>query len=135
MLPNLFGRAALWTVLPLGEPVLTLVLERSRDVQRHNDRARDEFGVRRSGEVNERRGRMQVLATSDTALGQGGEGDAMVASLTRRFYLAALGVFLAVLMCPVPGYATCDPSTDPDKSDIANARAAVAANCPCTGAA
>ena len=58
----------------------------------------------------------------------------MVASLTRRFYLVALGVFLAVLVCPVPGYATCDPTADPDKSDIANARAAVAANCDCAGA-
>ncbi len=58
----------------------------------------------------------------------------MVASLARRFYLAALGVFLAVLMCPVPAYATCDPTADPDKSDVANVRAAVGANCDCAGA-
>ena len=43
-----------------------------------------------------------------------------------RLVLAALG---ALLISTAPGHATCDPSTDPDKSDIANARAAVAANC------
>ena len=30
--------------------------------------------------------------------------------------------------------APCDPTTDPDKTDIANARAAVGANCDCAGA-
>src|SRR5437899_98633 len=49
-----------------------------------------------------------------------------------RLVLAALG---ALLISAGPGQATCDPSTDPDKSDIANARAAVAANCDCAGAA
>ena len=31
--------------------------------------------------------------------------------------------------------AKCDPTADPDKSDIANARAAIAASCDCAGAA
>src|SRR5215470_18083900 len=47
-----------------------------------------------------------------------------------RLVLAALG---ALLISTGPGQAACDPSTDPDKSDIANARAAVAANCDCIG--
>ncbi len=47
-----------------------------------------------------------------------------------RFSLAAPAVLLALLVSTVLGHAACDPSTDPDKSDIANARAAVAANCP-----
>jgi len=54
----------------------------------------------------------------------------MVASSARRFHLA----LLALLVSAVPSYAKCDPTTDPDKSDIANARAAVAANCDCAGA-
>jgi len=49
-----------------------------------------------------------------------------------RLVLAALG---ALLISTGPGQAACDPSSDPDKSDIANARAAVAANCDCIGAA
>src|SRR3989475_9949714 len=49
-----------------------------------------------------------------------------------RLVLAAFG---ALLISTGPGQAACDPSTDPDKSDIANARAAVAANCDCAGAA
>ena len=32
------------------------------------------------------------------------------------------------------GFAKCDPSTDPDKTDVANARAAVETNCDCIGA-
>src|SRR5947207_12615042 len=51
-------------------------------------------------------------------------------SLT-HLVLAALA---ASFISTAPGHATCDPSTDPDKSDIANARAAVAANCDCAGA-
>ena len=31
--------------------------------------------------------------------------------------------------------AKCDPTTEPDATDVANARAAVAANCDCAGAA
>src|SRR5438132_1394943 len=54
----------------------------------------------------------------------------MIASSARRFHLA----LLALLMSAGPSYAKCDPTTDPDKSDIANARAAVAANCDCVGA-
>ena len=41
---------------------------------------------------------------------------------------------LALVMNAVPGRAACNPTTDPDKTDIAHARAAVAANCDCTGA-
>src|SRR3989475_4094706 len=48
-----------------------------------------------------------------------------------RLVLAAFG---ALLISTGPGQAACDPSTDPDQSDIANARAAVAANCDCAGA-
>jgi hypothetical protein len=33
-----------------------------------------------------------------------------------------------------PVIAACDPPSEPDRSDIANARAAVAANCDCAGA-
>src|SRR5713101_5316838 len=58
----------------------------------------------------------------------------MVASSARRFHLALRASLLAVLMNTALSYAKCDPSTDPDKSDIANARAAVAANCDCAGA-
>ena len=77
---------------------------------------------------------METLPRQTPLLPVKGEGDAMVASLTRRFYLVALGVFLAVLVCPVLGYATCDPTAEPDRSDIANARTAVGANCDCAGA-
>src|SRR5437899_13096173 len=57
----------------------------------------------------------------------------MVRSWAVRFPLALLAPLLAVLMSAVLSYAKCDPTTDPDKSDIANARAAVAANCDCAG--
>ena len=36
-----------------------------------------------------------------------------------------------LLLAPAAAGAKCDPTVDPDKSDIANARAAVAANCDC----
>jgi hypothetical protein len=58
----------------------------------------------------------------------------MVASSARGVSLAARVVLLAVLATAGLGYAKCDPSTDRDRSDIANARPAVAANCDCTGA-
>ncbi len=58
----------------------------------------------------------------------------MVPLSARKFRLALLAGLLAVLCAAVPSYAKCDPTTDPDKSDIANARAAVAANCDCAGA-
>jgi len=48
----------------------------------------------------------------------------------RRLHVAALLTVFSVLTA----HAKCDPTTDPDESDIANARAAVAANCDCTGA-
>ncbi len=52
----------------------------------------------------------------------------------RTSNLAVLTALLAGLVSASSGHATCDPTTDPDKSDIANARAAVAANCDCAGA-
>jgi hypothetical protein len=44
--------------------------------------------------------------------------------------MSVLVLALLVAMAS-PGLAKCDPASDPDKSDIANARAAVAANCDC----
>src|SRR5881628_406531 len=58
----------------------------------------------------------------------------MAASPARSFCVAAPAALLVLFASAVPGQAACDPSTDPDKSDIANARAAVAANCDCAGA-
>jgi hypothetical protein len=46
---------------------------------------------------------------------------------------ACLG--LSLVLAARTAIARCDPTTDPDKSDIGNARAAVAANCECAGAA
>jgi hypothetical protein len=57
----------------------------------------------------------------------------MVASSARRFHLALLAALLVVFVSAVPIYAKCDPTTDPDKTDIANARAAILANCDCAG--
>jgi hypothetical protein len=50
------------------------------------------------------------------------------------FVPVAAAMFLNVVIGAAPGHAACDPTTDPDKTDIANARAAVAANCSCAGA-
>jgi hypothetical protein len=50
--------------------------------------------------------------------------------ITLRVVLA----FLPLLASARIGLARCDPSVDPDKSDIAHARAAVAANCDCATA-
>lgn len=47
---------------------------------------------------------------------------------------SVLGLSL-VAFSAAPVFARCEPSTEPDLSDIANARAAVAANCDCSGAA
>ena len=58
----------------------------------------------------------------------------MAASPARSFCVAAPAALLVLFASAVPGQAECDPTTDPDKSDIANARAAVAANCDCAGA-
>lgn len=43
-----------------------------------------------------------------------------------------LGLFVLVAVA-TRAFAKCHPTTDPDRSDIANARAAVAANCDCAG--
>src|SRR5262249_29527646 len=48
--------------------------------------------------------------------------------------LAAAVALCALLVSAVASHAGCDPTTEPDKSDIANARAAIAANCDCAGA-
>ena len=58
----------------------------------------------------------------------------MVWSPTRARELAGLAVVLAVVVAAGPAHTACDPGTDPDKADIANARAAVAASCDCAGA-
>jgi hypothetical protein len=58
----------------------------------------------------------------------------IIGSAAKVRMIAALAACFAVLTSAVPAHAHCDPSTDPDKSDIANARAAVAANCDCAGA-
>jgi len=58
----------------------------------------------------------------------------MVASSLPRSQLSAVAALVAVLASAAPGSATCDPTSDPDRTDIANARAAVAANYDCTGA-
>ena len=48
---------------------------------------------------------------------------------------ASAGLCLCVVLTAAcVARATCDPTTDPDKTDIASARAAVAANCDCAGA-
>jgi hypothetical protein len=52
---------------------------------------------------------------------------------TWKLHLAALAALLYVLTGAHSSYAKCDPTTDPDKTDIASARAAVAARCNCTG--
>src|SRR5262245_39233635 len=43
----------------------------------------------------------------------------------------ALFAFAAVLVSRALGLAACDPTTDPDRSDVANARTTVATNCDC----
>ena len=52
----------------------------------------------------------------------------------RRLCLATLAALLALLLNTAPAHARCNPDIDPDKTDIANARAAVAADCDCAGA-
>src|SRR5262245_34468212 len=49
------------------------------------------------------------------------------------FQTFALAGVLGVLVSAPPGHAICDSSSDPDKTDVANARAWVAANCDCDG--
>jgi hypothetical protein len=45
--------------------------------------------------------------------------------------LSLLFTLTAVLFVASPSHAACDPTADPDASDLAAARAAVEANCPC----
>src|SRR5262249_16159155 len=45
--------------------------------------------------------------------------------------LIALAALVAVLFSAGSSRAKCDPSTDPDKSDIANARVQIATTCDC----
>ena len=47
--------------------------------------------------------------------------------------IRSLVAFLAILTTVQRGWAGCDPSADPDRSEVANARAAVAAACDCNG--
>jgi hypothetical protein len=58
----------------------------------------------------------------------------MVASPARSFRVAAQAALFVLVASAVPGHAKCDATTDPDKSDVANARAVVAVNCDCAGA-
>jgi len=58
----------------------------------------------------------------------------MVMSPLRRFVRPALAALLTLLVSAAPGHAACDPTKDPDKTDIANARAQIAAACDCAGA-
>ena len=44
----------------------------------------------------------------------------MSMSPVRRFNRPALAALLTVLVSAAPGHAACDPTTDPDKTDIAN---------------
>jgi hypothetical protein len=53
----------------------------------------------------------------------------------RKFSVAAIAALLVLLLSAVHGCTACDPTTDPDKTDIANARAVAAAHCNCAGAA
>ena len=57
-----------------------------------------------------------------------------IGSAAKVRMIAALATSLAVLTSAVPAHAHCDPTTDPDKTDIANVRAAVAGSCDCAGA-
>jgi hypothetical protein len=58
----------------------------------------------------------------------------MLESSARRRSLAAPLALLWLVMSAAVGHAKCDPTTEPDKSDIAAARAAIAANCDCAAA-
>src|SRR5262249_43272081 len=78
-----------------------------------------------SGQNRTDRGRDSV--SDETSSPSREERTAMV-TLARSLALA----FFVVLVSSVPGHAACDPSTDPDKTDIANVRAAVAAHCDCS---
>jgi hypothetical protein len=58
----------------------------------------------------------------------------MILSRVRRFHRLALTALLTLLVSAAPGHAACDPTTDPDKTDIANARDQIATTCDCAGA-
>lgn len=58
----------------------------------------------------------------------------MITTRVRRSALVAAVVFLDVAAGSARGHAKCSPTSDPDLTDVANARAAVAANCDCSGA-
>jgi hypothetical protein len=49
--------------------------------------------------------------------------------------VVARAVLVALLTTARVGLATCNPAVEPDRTDVANARAAVAASCNCAGAA
>lgn len=51
----------------------------------------------------------------------------------QHFVRAAACLGLLITTSPAWSGATCDPTTEPDRTDVANARAAVAANCDCPG--
>jgi len=55
----------------------------------------------------------------------------MLESSARGRRLAASVALLALVMSTAVGHAKCDPTTEPDKSDIATARKAIADNCDC----
>jgi hypothetical protein len=60
--------------------------------------------------------------------------ETMIKRFTASFallFLAICGIPLARATCVNCGVGGCVPTLDPDKTDIANAEAAVAANCPC----
>jgi len=46
-----------------------------------------------------------------------------------------IGTALVILLSTVRAIGACDPTTDPDKADVANARAAIEASCGCATAA
>src|SRR5689334_22816505 len=58
----------------------------------------------------------------------------MPTSAVRRFRDGLIAT-VVLLLTAAPAHARCDPTTDPDASDVANARAAVAAGCDCAAAA
>src|SRR5213593_4149700 len=65
--------------------------------------------------------------------GRGKNGRTAMAAF-RGFHFAAVATVLATIVSAGSGLAACDPTTEPDQSDIANARAAVDANCTCDDA-
>jgi len=53
----------------------------------------------------------------------------------RPAHVASALALSLVTLSAAPVFARCDPAAEPDRSDIANTRAAVLANCDCAGAA